>query len=108
MHEQLDGLAAEARAAAEAVATGGQPLGNARTVGWSTVAKESPLPEVPDGQVADITVVDLVVDRCPPSSTGCGPRVDRLGDLGPGHPGSADRSSGRVGEAAVDVSAQQR
>ncbi|HWN34948.1 MAG TPA: DNA starvation/stationary phase protection protein, partial [Pseudonocardia sp.] len=83
LHEQLDGLTAQARAAADAVAERAVTLGDAPDGRVATVAKESPLPEVPDGRVADITVVDLVVDALSTVINRMRPRVDRLGDLDP-------------------------
>jgi len=54
-------------------------------------------------QVADITVVDLVVDALSTVINRMRPRVDRLGDLDPVTQDLLIESSGRVGEAAVDV-----
>src|SRR5882757_9392415 len=76
-------LTDEARAAADAVAERAVTIGDAPDGRVSTVAKESPLPEVPDGRVADTTVVDLVVDALSTVINRMRPRVDRLGDLDP-------------------------
>ena len=83
LHEQLDGLTAEARTAADAVAERAVTIGDAPDGRVSTVAKESPLPEVPDGRVADTTVVDVVVEALSTVINRMRPRIDRLGDLDP-------------------------
>lgn len=61
LHAQLDALTDEARASADAVAERAVAIGYAPDARVGTVAKESPLPDVPHGAVADSAVVDLVV-----------------------------------------------
>jgi starvation-inducible DNA-binding protein len=47
------------------------------------VAKESPLAEVPEGRLADSTVLDLVVTALTTVTGRLRPRVERLGELDP-------------------------
>jgi starvation-inducible DNA-binding protein len=81
LHEQLDGLTAEARASADAVAERAVTIGYAPDGRVATVAKESPLPEVPAGQVSDSRVVELVVNSLITITERVRPRVERLGEL---------------------------
>lgn len=81
LHEQLDELTSEVRAASDAVAERAVTLGHAPDGRVGTVAKESPLPDVPSGPIADATVVDLVVTALGTINERVRRRVERLGDL---------------------------
>ncbi|HYZ57133.1 MAG TPA: DNA starvation/stationary phase protection protein [Streptosporangiaceae bacterium] len=83
LHEQLDSLTDEARAAADAVAERAVTIGYAPDGRAATVAKESPLAEVPEGRLADSTVLDLVVTALTTVTGRLRPRVERLGELDP-------------------------
>jgi starvation-inducible DNA-binding protein len=61
LHEQLDELTAEARSAVDAVAERAVAIGYAPDGRVGTVAKESPLADIPNGSVDGVTVVELVV-----------------------------------------------
>ncbi|MCU1662121.1 MAG: Ferritin Dps family protein [Pseudonocardia sp.] len=61
LHEQLDELTAEVRSAADTVAERAVAIGYAPDARVGTVAKESPLAEIPNGKVDDVAVVELVV-----------------------------------------------
>lgn len=81
LHEQLDGLTAEARAAGDAVAERAVTLGYAPDGRVGTVAKESPLRDVPDGRVGDAAAIDLVVGALDVVTERVRRRVERLGEL---------------------------
>ena len=81
LHEQLDGLTAEARAASDAVAERAVTIGYAPDGRVGTVGKESPLPDLPAGPVADATVVKLVVAALGTVTVRVRRRLDRLGEL---------------------------
>jgi starvation-inducible DNA-binding protein len=81
VHEQLDGLTAEVRAAGDDVAERAVTIGFAPDARVGTVAKESPLADVPDGRIGDAAVVDLVVAALDVVTERVRKRVDRLGDL---------------------------
>ncbi|MBN9109299.1 MAG: DNA starvation/stationary phase protection protein [Pseudonocardia sp.] len=83
VHEQLDALADEARAAGDAVAERAVALGQPADGRVAVVAKETPLPEAPDGRLDTAAVVahtvrvlDTVIER---TRT----RIDQLGTLDP-------------------------
>ncbi|MGD9986277.1 Dps family protein [Pseudonocardia sp.] len=83
VHEQLDALTDEARAAGDTVAERAVALGQPADGRVAIVAKETPLPEAPDGRLhADaaiahtVRVLDVVIER---TRT----RIDRLGALDP-------------------------
>jgi starvation-inducible DNA-binding protein len=61
LHEQLDELTAEARSAVDAVAERAVAIGYAPDGRVGTVAKESPLADIPNGRVDGVTVVEVVV-----------------------------------------------
>ena len=61
LHAQLDTLTAELRAGADELAERAATIGYAPDGRSSTVAKESPLAEMPSGSLADTAVVDLIV-----------------------------------------------
>lgn len=81
LHEQLDGLTDEARAASDAVAERAVTLGYAPDAQVGTVAKESPLPDVPHGALADDTVVALVVTALGTVTERIRRRLDPVGEL---------------------------
>jgi starvation-inducible DNA-binding protein len=83
LHEQLDGLTAETRAAADTVAERAVTIGYDPDGRVATVAKESPLAEVPEGRLTDSTVVELVVTALTTVTERVRPRVERLGELDP-------------------------
>jgi starvation-inducible DNA-binding protein len=83
LHEQLDTLTDETRAAADAVAERAVTIGYAPDGRAATVAKESPLAEVPEGRLTDRTVVELVVTALTTVTERLQPRVERLGELDP-------------------------
>ena len=80
LHEQLDGLTDEVRAASDTVAERAVTLGHAPDARVGTVAKESPLPDVPHGPVADATVVELVVIALDTVTDRIRRRLDRVGE----------------------------
>jgi starvation-inducible DNA-binding protein len=86
LHEQLDSLTAEARAAADAVAERAVTIGYPPDGRAATVAKESPLAEVPGGRVPDSAVIELVVAALTTVTERLQPRVQRLGE----HPVTQD------------------
>jgi starvation-inducible DNA-binding protein len=61
LHLQLDTLAAELRGAADQVAERAVAIGYAPDGRAGTVAKESPLADLPDGPLPGDAVVDLIV-----------------------------------------------
>lgn len=81
LHEQLDGLTGEVRAAADEVAERAVTIGFPPDGRMGTVAKESPLRDVPDGRVPDTQVIELVVDALDTVNERLRRRVDRLGEL---------------------------
>jgi starvation-inducible DNA-binding protein len=83
LHEQLDRLAAETRAAADTIAERAVTIGYAPDGRAATVAKESPLAEVPEGSLTDSTVIELVVTALTTVTERLRPRVERLGELDP-------------------------
>ena len=83
LHEQLDRLTAETRAAADAVAERAVAIGYAPDGRAATVAKESPLAEVPEGGLTDSTVIELVMTALTTVTERLRPRVERLGELDP-------------------------
>lgn len=83
LHEQLDELTDLARAGADAVAERAAAIGYAPDGRPVTVAKESPLAEVPEGSLTDSTVVELVVNALTTITGRIQPRVERLGELDP-------------------------
>lgn len=81
LHAQLDELTGQVRAAADevaerAVAVGYSPDGRA-----ATVAKESPLAEVPEGPIAGSTAVGLMAAALATVTGRVRPRVERLSEL---------------------------
>ncbi|GAY07163.1 DNA starvation/stationary phase protection protein [Pseudonocardia sp. N23] len=83
VHEQLDGLTDEARAAGDAVAERAVALGLPADGRVAIVAKETPLAEAPEGRIPDsgavahaVRILDTVIAR---TRT----RIDRLGELDP-------------------------
>ena len=83
LHEQLDSLTAETRAAADTVAERAVTIGYAPDGRAVTVAKESPLAEAPEGRLTDGVVIDLVVTALTTVTGRLRPRVERLGELDP-------------------------
>jgi len=83
LHEQLDGLTDEVRAAADAVAERAVALGYAPDGRVGTVAKESPLADVVGGRVADTEVVAHVVAVLGTVVERMRRRIDTLDELDP-------------------------
>lgn len=63
LHEQLDELTADVRAAMDEVAERAVAIGYAPDGRASTVAKNSPLHDFPEGAVRDQDVIRLIVER---------------------------------------------
>jgi starvation-inducible DNA-binding protein len=80
LHEQLDELTTEARTAADAVAERAVTIGYAPDGRVGTVAKESPLADLPEGALADSTVVELVVAALDTVTERIRGRLDRTGE----------------------------
>ena len=78
LHEQLDTLTAELRTGSDDVAERAVAVGFAPDGRSSTVAKESPLAEMPAGRVDDRTVVGLVVQALDVLIDRLRTRVERL------------------------------
>lgn len=83
LHEQLDTLTAELRAGSDEVAERSVTIGYAPDGRSSTVAKESPLAEMPGGSLTDSGVVDLVVQALDTVVERLRARVGRLDSLDP-------------------------
>ncbi|WP_131768692.1 Dps family protein [Candidatus Protofrankia californiensis] len=83
VHQQLDTLVDDVRLGADevaerAVAVGYRPDGRS-----ATVAKETPLSELPAGSLADVDVVREITDRLRNVADSVRARVDQLDDLDP-------------------------
>jgi starvation-inducible DNA-binding protein len=81
LHAQLDELADQVRAAADTVAERAVAIGYSPDGRAATVAKESPLADVPAGRIADSTVIELMVAALTTVTGRVRPRVERLGGL---------------------------
>jgi starvation-inducible DNA-binding protein len=81
LHEQLDELTVEVRSAADVVAERAVAIGYAPDGRVGTVAKESPLAEIPDGPVDGVTVVEVVVRALDAVVARVRRRVDELGEF---------------------------
>ena len=81
LHEQLDDLVDEVRSAADDVAERAVSLGFAPDARAHTVAKESPLADVADGQVKDTAAIAHVVAQLNTVIERMHERIQRLDDL---------------------------
>lgn len=83
LHEQLDALTAEVRTGSDDVAERAAAIGYTPDGRSSTVAKESPLAEMPAEQLKDRAVVDLIVQALDVVVDRVRARVERLDALDP-------------------------
>ena len=83
LHEQLDALSAHLHAAADEVAERAVTIGYPPDGRSTTVALESPLPEMRDGLLADHAVVDLIVKALDIVTERVPARIERLAQLDP-------------------------
>ncbi len=83
LHEQLDELTDDVRAASDDVAERAAAIGYAPDGRVTTVAKESTLLEFPEDGVADAEVVRLITERLTLVAERVRERMNRLGDLDP-------------------------
>jgi starvation-inducible DNA-binding protein len=83
VHEQLDELVGIAREASDSVAERVATIGSAPDGRAITVAKDSPLPDVPEGRVTDAQAVDLAVAALRVTTGRIQERIRRVADLDP-------------------------
>jgi starvation-inducible DNA-binding protein len=81
LHEQLDELTAEVRSAADAVAERAVTIGYAPDGRVGTVAKESPLEDVPVGRVTGVAAVEHIVQALDMVAERVRRRLGELGEL---------------------------
>lgn len=81
VHLHLDELTAAVRAASDDVAERAAAIGFTPDGRASTVAKNSPLSDFPEGRVADGEVVKLISDRLALVTDRLRERIERLDDL---------------------------
>lgn len=81
LHAQLDEVADQARAAADTVAERAVAIGYFPDGRAATLAKDSPLADVPEGPVADAAVIELAVAALAAITGRMRTRVERLGEL---------------------------
>lgn len=81
LHAQLDELTDQVRAAADNVAERAVAIGYSPDGRAVMVAKESPLADVPEGRIADITAIELMVAVLATVTSRMRLRVERLGEL---------------------------
>jgi starvation-inducible DNA-binding protein len=81
LHAQLDELTGQARAAADEVAERTVAIGYTPDGRAATVAKENPLPGVPEGRIAGSTAIELTVAALATVTGRIRTRVERLGEL---------------------------
>lgn len=81
LHTQLDALSVQMQAAADEVAERAVTIGYAPDGRCSTVATDSPLPELPTGLLADHVVVDAIGRALSVVTEGVHGRVERLDQL---------------------------
>lgn len=83
LHEQLDTLTADARSGSDDVAERAAAIGYQPDGRSSTVAKESPLAELPAGRLEDRAVIDLIVTALDTVVDRVRVRVEHLDTLDP-------------------------
>ena len=83
LHEQLDDLSAHLHASADELAERAVTIGYPPDGRSTTVALESPLPEMRDGLLADQAVVDLVAQALNLVTERVHARIERLAQLDP-------------------------
>jgi starvation-inducible DNA-binding protein len=81
VHQQLDTLTDEVRAASDDVAERISALDGTPDARAATVAAESPFSEFPSGRISDDKVVELVVERLDQVIQASRGRIERLDDL---------------------------
>lgn len=81
LHEQLDALTAELRTGSDDLAERAAAIGYAPDARSSTVAKESPLAEMPAGWLEDRAVVGLIVTALDTVVDRVRARIERLDAL---------------------------
>jgi starvation-inducible DNA-binding protein len=81
LHEQLDELTVDVRAAMDEVAERAVAIGFAPDGRAATVAKASPLPDFPEGGVRDADAIGLIVERLKVVCERTRSRIDTLDEL---------------------------